>query len=162
MSNRIKNSGQQGYHQWWLDAEGNPTINPAVLQTDPPGSLMPLGGVEAGNKGYSLALLVESMTAGLTGHGRADDVTGWGATVYLQLTDCDAFGGLSEYKRQMQWLVDQSVTNKPVDKNVPVRVQRALARKAEQLNDGVALHETIVPSLKKLAEEHNIAMPKCI
>jgi len=161
MTSRLHNSGRQGEHRWWLDANGQPTTDPTVLEDDPPGTLMPLGGIEAGHKGYSLALFVESMTAGLTGHGRADNVEGWGATVYLQLTDCEAFAGLSEFERQTQWLIDRSVANKPINENVPVRVpgQRALARKAEQLRAGVSLHETIPPALMKLAEDSNIAMP---
>jgi len=162
MTSRLHNSGEQGAHNWWLDANGQPTTDPTVLENDPPGTLMPLGGIEAGHKGYSLALFVESMTAGLTGHGRADKVEGWGATVYLQLTDCEAFGGLSEFERQTQWLVDRSVANKPINENVPVRVpgQRALARKAEQLHAGISLHETIRPALMKLAEANKIAMPE--
>ena len=162
MTSRLHNSGQQGAHQWWLDANGSPTTEPAVLEYDPPGTLMPLGGVEAGHKGFSLALFVESMTGGLAGHGRIDKPDQWGATVYLQLTDCDAFGGASEFERQMQWLVDRSVSNKPIDKSKPVRVpgQRAIARKTEQLRDGVTLHETIPPALKTLAENNNIPMPQ--
>jgi len=162
MTNRLHTNGKQGAHRWWLDSNGEATTDPSVMHTDPPGSLMPLGGVEAGHKGFSLALFVESMTAGLSGHGRADDVKTWGATVYLQLTDCEAFGGLSDFSRQTQWLLDRSVATKPVNKNVPVRVpgQRAIARKAEQLRDGVTLHETIAPALQKLAEANNIAMPQ--
>lgn len=161
MTSRLHNSDKQGAHKWWLDANGTPTTDPAVLETNPPGTLMPLGGVEAGHKGFSLALFVESVTAGLTGHGRKDDIDGWGATVYLQLIDCDAFGGVSEFEQQMQWLVDHSVANKPINKDVPVRVpgQRAIARKAEQLSSGVKLHETIAPALKKLGAEKDIAMP---
>jgi L-lactate dehydrogenase len=164
MTNRLHAGGEQGAHEWWLDSNGAPTTNPSVMAADPPGSLMPLGGIDAGHKGFSLALFVESMTAGLSGHGRADDVNCWGATVYLQLTDCDAFGGRAEFERQMQWLVDQSMTNKPANKEVPVRVpgQRAIARKVEQLRDGVKLHETIPPTLKKLAEENNVALPQSI
>ncbi len=162
MTGRLHNSGIHGEHQWWLDANGNPTTDPSVLETDPPGSLMPLGGIEAGHKGFSLALFVESMTGGLAGFGRADEINNWGATVYLQLTDSNAFGGAAEFERQMQWLVDRSVANKPANKNVPVRVpgQRALARKQSQLRDGVILHETIPPALQKLASANNIAMPK--
>ena len=162
MTSRLHNSGTQGAHNWWLDANGTPTTDPTVLEDDPPGTLMPLGGVEAGHKGFSLALFVESMTGGLAGHGRIDKPDQWGATVYLQLIDCDAFGDATEFERQMQWLVDRSVDNKPIDKNKPVRVpgQRAIARKAEQLRDGVSLHETIVPALKELSRVNNIPVPQ--
>ncbi len=161
MTSRLHNSGQKGAHNWWLDASGKPTTDPTVLETDPPGTLMPLGGMEAGHKGFSLALFVESMTAGLSGHGRADSIDGWGATVYLQLTDCDAFGGQSEFERQMQCLVNRSMATKPINKDTPVRVpgQRAIARKLEQLSHGVELQESIPVALLKLAESNNIEMP---
>ncbi len=162
MTNRITNKGDLGEHKWWLDAMGSPTNDPSVVGSNPPGSLMPLGGVEAGYKGFSLALFVEAMTAGLAGHGRIDEVNNWGATVYLQLTDCEAFGGRAEFERQMQWLVDKSTANKPIDEDVPVRVpgQRAIALKAKQLRDGVSLHESIEPALAELATSCDLEMPE--
>ena len=66
---------------------------PAVLFNEPKGTLLPLGGLEAGHKGYALALLVEAMTGGLAGFGRADPSEGWGATVFVQVLDPAAFGG---------------------------------------------------------------------
>ncbi len=159
MSDRLHKAGQLGEHSWWLDADGQPTSDPAVLTAKPPGSLLPLGGLDAGHKGFSLALFVEAMTAGLAGHGRADQPETWGATVNLQVTDVEAFGGVSAFARQTDWLVEQSVANKPADPQNPVRVpgQRALQRKQEQLAEGVLLHPVIVPALKALAEDANVA-----
>ena len=158
MTDRLHKAGQRGAHNWWLDADGKPTNDPAVLATDPPGSLLPLGGLDAGHKGYSLALFVEAMTAGLAGHGRADRPANWGATVNLQVTDVDAFGGVAAFARQTDWLVQQSNANKPANAEHPVRVpgQRALMRKREQLADGVALHPVIVPALRVLAEDTGV------
>ena len=51
---------------------GNATDDPAVLFNEPKGTLLPLGGLDAGHKGYALALLVEALTGGLAGFGRAD------------------------------------------------------------------------------------------
>lgn len=158
MTDRLHKAGQLGAHNWWLDADGQPTNDPAVLVTDPPGSLLPLGGLDAGHKGYSLALFVEAMTAGLAGHGRADQPTNWGATVNLQVTDVDAFGGVDAFARQTDWLVAQCNANKPANADHPVRVpgQRALQRKREQLANGVALHPVIVPALRLLAEDTGV------
>ena len=61
-----------------------PGHDPAVLFDDPPGTILPLGGLEAGHKGFALGLLVEALTAALGGFGRADPGEGWGAAVYLQ------------------------------------------------------------------------------
>jgi LDH2 family malate/lactate/ureidoglycolate dehydrogenase len=59
------------------DHLGNPTDDPGVLSEEPKGTLLPTGGLDAGHKGYSLALLIEALTAGLSGHGRVDPSDGW-------------------------------------------------------------------------------------
>lgn len=43
-----------------------------------------MGGVDHGHKGYAFALLVETLTGALAGHGRADPKEGWGASVFLK------------------------------------------------------------------------------
>jgi LDH2 family malate/lactate/ureidoglycolate dehydrogenase len=161
MSNRMKAAGEVGEHPWWLDAMGQPSRDPAVISAQPPGTLLPLGGLDAGHKGYGLALLIEALTAGLSGHGRADVSEGWGATVYVQIFDPAAFAGLGAFTWQTDWLVEACQTNKPRDAGKPVRLpgHRGLARKAEQLTHGVALHPGIYPQLKTWATKLGISMP---
>src|SRR4029450_1952255 len=79
---------------------------PPVLFNEPKGTLLPLGGLDAGHKGYALALLIEAATGALAGHGRADPPDGWGATVFAQVLDPAAFGGADAFARQIDWLVD--------------------------------------------------------
>ncbi len=66
--------------EWVMDEHGIPTDDPAVTMPPRTGTLLPLGGVDAGHKGYGLALMVEALTAGLAGHGRLDDSLRLGAT----------------------------------------------------------------------------------
>ena len=54
-----------------LDADGRPTDDPHALSGDRPGSILPLGGVDLGHKGFGLGLMVEALTAGLSGYGRS-------------------------------------------------------------------------------------------
>ena len=61
----------------------------------------------------ALGLLVEAMTAGLSGHGRADPPEGWGGTVFVQVLDPEAFGGLAAFKRQMDHVVAACHDAKP-------------------------------------------------
>src|SRR5436309_3358908 len=72
---------------WLTDHQGEPTNDPRALFTEPKGALLPLGGIDAGHKGFALGLLIEAMTAGLAGHGRADSPTGWGGSVFVQVLD---------------------------------------------------------------------------
>jgi LDH2 family malate/lactate/ureidoglycolate dehydrogenase len=161
MSNRMKALGQKGEHAWWLDALGQPSNDPAVISSQPPGTILPLGGLEAGHKGYGLALMIEALTAGLSGRGRADVTEGWGATVYVQILDPAAFSGLSAFTWQTDWLVEACRNNLPRDTEKPVRLpgHRGLALKAEQLVRGVTLHPTIAPQLKTWATKLGVSMP---
>jgi len=72
---------------WLVDNQGIPSDDPCVMLGDPPGAILPLGGVEQGYKGFALGLLVEALTSGLTGYGRADGEKRWGASVFMQLLD---------------------------------------------------------------------------
>jgi len=161
MSARLAAGGERGAHRWWLDAAGAPTDDPAVLAARPPGTILPLGGLEAGHKGYGLALAVEALTGGLAGHGRADPPEGWGASVCVRLTDPAAFGGRAAFERQLDHLVAACRASPPRDPSVPVRVpgERALAAKRAQLRDGVALHRSILPALAPWAQRLGVPAP---
>src|SRR5262249_4283766 len=91
MTERLYKAGAPLAHPWIQDAQGNPTRDPSVWFNEPKGTLLPLGGVEAGHKGFALALLIEALTGGLAGHGRANPSEGWGATVFVQALDPAAF-----------------------------------------------------------------------
>ena len=147
---------------WLIDADGEPTTDPAALFDEPTGALLPLGGIDAGHKGFALGLMIEAMTAGLAGHGRADPPAGWGGTVFVQALDPDAFGGLAAFKRQMDHLADtahQAAPRAGVDR-VRLPGERGLQRYREQLSQGVALYPTILPALTPWAEKYKVAMPK--
>nr|CAA6830713.1 MAG: Malate dehydrogenase (EC [uncultured Thiotrichaceae bacterium] len=161
MSARLHATGRQGDHAWWLDAEGQPSNNPSVMFEDPPGSLQALGGMDAGHKGFGLALFVGAISSALAGYGRADGADTWGASVHVQVTDISAFGDASDFHAQTDHLVARCVNSKPADPAKPVRVpgQRGLALKAEQLKSGVALRADIVSALTELATQADIAMP---
>ncbi len=161
MTGRLHKAGEMLAHPWVQDAQGNATRDPAVLFKEPKGTLLPLGGLEGGHKGYALALLVEALTAGLGGFGRADPREGWGATVFVQAIDPAAFGGLDAYTRQMDWLVGacHDATPRPGVERVRVPGENGMKRHREQMSNGVALFPTIMPSLQPWAEKLGVALP---
>ena len=146
---------------WLLDREGRPTDDPRVLFDGRGGSLLPLGGTDLGYKGFALALLVEALTNALGGHGRANEVTRWGASVFLQIIDPERFGGRQSFLRETGYLSLLCVET-PVAAGKPaVRLpgHAALARRAQQLAHGVELHPTIIPELTPWAVKMNVALP---
>jgi LDH2 family malate/lactate/ureidoglycolate dehydrogenase len=146
---------------WLIDALGHATDDPAVVWNAPKGALLPLGGIDAGHKGFGLGLMIEALTAGLSGYGRADAVEGWGATVFVQVLDPEAFGGLAAFRRQMDFMADAARSAKPrpgVDR-VRLPGEGGLKRYREQKANGVALYPTIMPALLPWAEKLGVAPP---
>lgn len=161
MSTRMYRAGSRLPGQWLIDAQGRPTDDPAVMFAEPKGALLPLGGVDAGHKGYALGLTVEALTGGLAGHGRADGVKDWSANVLVQVMDPECFGGLTDFERQTQFLVDacRASTPRPGVERVRIPGERALARRAEQLASGIALHPSILPALAPWAGKLDVPLP---
>ena len=131
-----------------------------MLFDKPPGTLLPVGGLSHGHKGYGMALLVEALTGGLAGHGRADPPEGWGATVYITLHDLTAFGGKGEFLRQMDGLAERCIGNVPIDAGKPVRLpgQAGLRRRDDQLKNGVRLHPSIAAALAPVEQRHGLKL----
>jgi L-lactate dehydrogenase len=158
ISARLQKAGKQFEEQCLLDASGLPSRDPAVLSAEPKGSILPLGGLAFGHKGFGLGIAVEGLTAGLAGVGRADPKEGWGATVFLSLHDPEAFGGLENLKRQTDWLGDSCRSNPPRPGVSAVRMpgDRAAERKHQQYITGIELHDSIAPSLSPYLERYSI------
>lgn len=160
MVNRLHQAGQSFGYDALLDAQGRPTGDPAVRFANPVGSIMPLGGMGNGHKGFGLGLLVESLANGLAGYGRADAPTGWQAGVFIQVIDPEFFGGKDAFRREAEWLAEAVRGNPPSDPAKPVRLpgQRGLALRRQMMADGVLLGEGIVKGLEKAAQDFGVAM----
>ena len=161
LTNRLHKEGRRLPAAWVMDGHGQPSTDPAVLFTEPKGTILPLGGMDSGHKGYGLTLLVEALTGGLAGHGRADAKEGWGATVFLQIIDPRAFAGLDAFTRQTDTVTDRCRASKPAQAGKPVRTpgEGGLKLSEAQLRDGVALYPSIMPSLAPWAEKYGVAAP---
>ncbi len=161
MTGRLKAQGKNMPGPWAIDAAGTPTDDPAVLYADPPGSILPVGGLEYGHKGFGLGLIVEALTQGLAGHGRADRSEGWGANTFVQVIDPAAFGGLDAFTHQTGWLAAAARANppRPGVENVRLPGERGLARKRAMLATGVALYPGIMDALATWADTLKVAAP---
>ena len=162
MTTRLHKRGERLAHPWLLTADGEATNDPAVLFAEPPGTILPTGGVDAGHKGYALALIVEMLTGGLAGFGRADAKQGWGATVFVQAIDPAAFGGLTAFARQAEWIAQACRSNPTRASGDAVRLpgERGLARRRDQIAQGVALQADILPALAPWSTKLSVPMPR--
>jgi LDH2 family malate/lactate/ureidoglycolate dehydrogenase len=161
LTNRLHKEGGRLPAEWVIDGHGKPSNDPAVLFKEPRGTILPLGGIDSGHKGYGLSLLVEALTGGLAGHGRADAPEGWGATVFLQVLDPAAFGGGDAFTRQTGQIAQQCHASRPAQAGKPVRLpgEKGLALAREQQEQGIALHPSIMPMLEPWSRKLGVPLP---
>ncbi len=162
MTGRLRDEGKRFTSPCLLDAAGNPTDDPAALFTDPPGTILPIGGVEHGHKGFGLALMVEALTQGLSGFGRAEKPTGWGASIFLQVIDPAAFGGRAAFQHETSWTAEACRNTPPAPGVEAVRLpgQRGLEFKRRALVEGVSLYRGIMEALIPFAKKLGVHTPK--
>jgi LDH2 family malate/lactate/ureidoglycolate dehydrogenase len=161
LTNRLHIEGGKLPAPWIIDGHGRPTNDPAALFDEPKGTILPLGGMDSGHKGYGFSLLVEALTGGLAGHGRADKREGWGATVFVQIIDPRAFSGLDAFNTQMSAVSQQCHASRPAQPGHAVRTpgERGFVLASEQRAKGIDLYPSVMPMLQPWAEKLRVAMP---
>jgi L-lactate dehydrogenase len=160
-THRLLNEGRRLPGAWGVTANGEITDDPRLIVANPAGALLPIGGADHGHKGFALGLLVEALTGGLAGHGRADPSEGWTATVFLQVMAPAMFGGQEAFQRETAWMADACRATPPCPGVERVRLpgeQGALLRES-QLREGVELYPSIMPALMPWAEKLGVELP---
>ena len=155
-------AGELFEHPWLLDADGNPTRDPSVLENrHPQGSLQLMGGQEYGHKGFGFALMIEALSQGLSGHGRKDQPAQWGGNVFLQVLDPEFFAGHAAFVEQMDSLSEACRANPPVSADRPVRVPGDHAARCivEAHSRGVSFDTATWTALAESAKDLGVAMP---
>jgi len=143
---------------WVMDKHGTPTANPKVMLDG--GSILPIGGLDYGHKGFGLSLMVEALTQGLAGFGRADEPTQWGASVLVLVLDPALFGGTEAFNTQTSWLVDACHASPVRAGNKAVRLpgEAGLKRKRLAMEQGVEVGEKLYAALQELAHQRGIPL----
>jgi uncharacterized oxidoreductase len=103
---RVKKiAGEKVPDGWLLDKDGQPTNDPNVLYQSPPGSILPMGGLQA-YKGFGLGLMIEILTGALSGGVCAREVPHpkKGNCVFLMLLDPASFGGADHFRAEVDQL----------------------------------------------------------
>lgn len=157
---QLAREGRKFPGPWVLDQHGNTSDDPAIVVSQG-GSLLPVGGLDHGHKGYSLALLVEALTQGLSGFGRADGPKGTSVSLFIQVIDPSAFAGQQAFTRQTSHLAQACRDSLPRPGGAPVRVpgDRAAVARQEALRDGLPLDEAILQNLAPWLDRYGLALP---
>lgn len=148
-------------HSWLLDNQGRLSDNPEDFFAQPRGALLPLGGIDAGHKGFGLSLLVEALTSGLSGYGRKDNPHRWGASVFIQLIRPDAFGGLADFANETSFVAGLCREASALPGSSPVRLpgDEARAKRRFYLETGIPIEQSTLQMFAPWAERLHLQMP---
>jgi len=140
------------------DRAGNVTNEPGVLGAG--GSVMPIGGLTHGYKGYALTLMTEVLTQALGGYGR-DRGAGDGEanSVLLQIIDPRLLCGHADYLHEIDYLFELIRCSESDNADAPVRVpgERAWALRQRRLEAGVELYPGVLAGLLAQARRLGVA-----
>jgi L-2-hydroxycarboxylate dehydrogenase (NAD+) len=151
---------------WGLDAQGQPTTDPAAVR-----ALLPLGGSreQSSHKGYALALLVEVLCAVLSGGWSqvSDTETGLGGQ-YKQQNDAHFFGAIrvdyfrptAEFKRDMDAMIRAIHAAPPAPGHDRIYVPGEIEHETKQkrLREGIPLPPNVVASLQALSSKYDVPL----
>lgn len=133
---------------WILDGEGRQTRDPFALDTDPPGTILPLGGLEFGYKGFGFGLMVEALGLALSGHGRREPKLRGAQGVFLQIIDPSGFGDPDAFLLETSELVRRCKASRPIqDGAVRLPGERAYAEMRRQEREGVEISDDVCRAL---------------
>lgn len=159
---RLADEGKRLPGVWGRDGDGNPTSDPREVHGSANGTLLPVGGIDHGHKGYALALMVEALTQALSGYGRAEKPKIWGASVLVQVYDPRCFAGYDSFVRQTTFVANASRSSRAAPGCSPVRLpgQSGMERKREALANGLVLRADLIARLQALAQGLELTFPR--
>src|SRR6056300_1633490 len=142
-----------------LTSDGFPTNDPLEVQ-EKNGTVMPLGGLEYGHKGFGLALGIEALSQGLSGSGRSKKPKSMNLSTFIQVIDPEAFSGLEAFKEEMSFLTEQCLKNPTVDKKNKVRMpgQNALNKRKKSIEEGIFLSMETNSTLKEISNKFELTL----
>ena len=152
------NKGDHVPEGWIIDAQGNPTTDPQDFKGDPPGAMLPMGGVVA-HKGYALSLMVEILGGALSGLGCASGAPVMTSNgVFLQVYDIEHFVELEDYYREVEALIAHVKSSRPAPGFSEIMLPgEPEFRSAERRSrDGIEVDDTTWSRICKEAEAVNV------
>jgi L-lactate dehydrogenase len=148
--NRAAKNNEKLAGEWLLKSDGTTTNDPQTFFENPASTLLPLGGMDLGYKGFALGIMIEAMTSALGGHGRIDNPERWGASVFVQVIDPSKFSGENYFLKEMEFFKNQCLASTPLNAKNLVRMpgEKGLKRKKWNLENGLLISDELLNLLE--------------
>jgi L-2-hydroxycarboxylate dehydrogenase (NAD+) len=148
---------------WMIDRQGKPLTDPKRADE---GMLLPLGGMEAGYKGYGLALIIGLLAGTLGGAAMGKDVidfnhddssiTNTGQAIAA--INIAAFGDVDVFKASVDTLIGdlRGSTRIPGVERIYVPGERSHETRSRRASEGIPIAPALMQGLDKIADELGI------
>ena len=164
---KVKTAAQRGEQMpvgWMIDFAGKPLTDP---KRSDEGMLLPLGGMEAGFKGYGLSLVIGLLAGTLNqaamGRGvidfNKDDQSATNTGHAIVAIDPAAFGDAVRFKDEVDRLIRDIRASKrlPGVARIWLPGEQSQGKRIERMKNGIPVPEPLLASLNKLATELGMA-----
>jgi len=152
---------------WIVDAQGRPSTDPKIYPRA--ASMLPM----AGHKGYGIALLIETLSAMLTGASIAGHVLSWsfddtskatGHGAAFLVLDVNAFMPRDEFEGRVQQTIAEIRSAPKADgvERIYLPGEMEWERREMALREGIDLPEDVVQRLQPVAEEMGVELAQAL
>ena len=164
---KVKTKAQRGETMpegWMVDRDGKPLTDP---NRSDDGFLLPLGGMEAGYKGFGLALVIGLLAGTLNGAAMGKDVVDFNRDSHsvtntgqaIMAIDLSAFGSIDMFKARVDTLARDlraSQRMKNVER-ITLPGDNSHATRIANARDGIPMSPALLKELDKVAADLSIA-----
>lgn len=143
---------------WIVDSAGTPTTNVDEFYADPPGALLPFGGIAA-QKGFGLSLVVDILSGALSGAGCTQaDETRPGNGIFVTVINIASFVDLPGFNEEVDRFVEyvKSAQKSPGVEEIFVPGERGFREREKRERDGIYIEEETWEKIKAVAERYQV------
>lgn len=143
---------------WVVNSTGTPTTNVDDFYSDPPGALLPFGGIAA-QKGFGLSLVVDILSGALSGAGcTRSDETRPGNGLFVTAINISSFVELPEFNEEVDRFVKyvKSAQKSPGVEEIFVPGERGFREREKRERDGIYIEEETWEQIKAVAERYRV------
>lgn len=148
----LRNLGMPAPDGTLLGPDGLPTTDPSVLYEDPPGTILPLGGMQLGHRGFGLGLLVEAL-ATLLARDETDDEQRKGSNLAVLAISVDA-----EFASRTDRLIEYARSAEPIDPAVPVMLPGEREYRMRRQSQSVLVDQRTWDQVTKFAADRDVPL----
>ncbi len=162
----VFNKGLAAPDGWLLDEHGKPTNDPGVLYREPRGSILPLGGLANGYKGFGLGFLLDVFAGALSGGqcSHPDHPNRSANAGFFLLLDAAHFAGMEHFLHEVQSLSDgvRTCPRAPGVTEIKLPGDPERQERARRRATGIPLDEGTWKQLVEAAGRLGVAAPVAI